>query len=138
MKRTKLREFWEKIPDAARRLGLGAAAGLINGLLGAGGGILVVRTLPALLTDGESRDGRDVFATALAVMLPVSAVSAVVYFLRGSIAPGNFDFVRAAIFAVTGTVGGSVGALLLSRADVRLVRLIFAAITVWSGISMLR
>ena len=66
---------------------VGLGAGFINGLLGAAGGILLVTALPylptpSLLSVGANpygqagADRRDLFASALAVMLPVSAVSA--------------------------------------------------------------
>ncbi|UKI12531.1 MAG: hypothetical protein L6V84_07565 [Oscillospiraceae bacterium] len=69
-------------------------AGFINGLLGAAGGILLVTALPylptpSLLSVGANpygqagADRRDLFASALAVMLPVSAVSALRYRLAG-------------------------------------------------------
>ena len=62
--------------------GLGAVCvGLVNGLLGAGGGALVV----VLLSRSLKLEQHRAQATAVAVMLPVSAVSAVVYGARGSV-----------------------------------------------------
>ena len=121
-----------------RWLGLaafGLLAGAVNGLLGAGGGIIIVRGAARLLPE-EARDPRDVFASALAVMLPVSAVSCVFYAARGNLAAGT-DPLRLALFALTGAVGGAIGACLLDRADVRLLKLLFAGLTVWSGVRML-
>lgn len=113
----------------------GLLAGAVNGLLGAGGGILLVRRAPKLLPEA-SRGPRDVFATALFVMLPVSAVSALTYALRGSLSFSALGGVRWAVLAGSGIAGGAAGALLLDRADVRVLRLIFAAVTVWSGLRM--
>ena len=112
-------------------LTLGFSAGLLNGLLGAGGGIILVRGAERVLPR-EYRDGRDVFANALAVMLPLSAVSAVSYVLRGSV--HGLEFSR---FILPAVIGGAGGGLLLSVIDTRLLRLIFSALVVWSGITMI-
>lgn len=111
---------------------LGAAAGFINGLLGAGGGILLVRGAKHLFPDSASQP-RDVFASALAVMLPISAVSVALYSTRGGAIP--LEMPR---FALPAVLGGTGGAMLLSVIEPRLLKLIFAALTVWSGIMMLR
>ena len=110
---------------------IGFFAGLINGLLGAGGGILLVRGADRILPR-EYRDGRDVFANALCVMLPLSAVSAVAYVLRGSV--HGLDF---APFILPALIGGIGGGLLLAVIDTRLLRLVFSALVVWSGITMI-
>jgi uncharacterized membrane protein YfcA len=110
----------------------GAAAGFINGLLGAGGGILLVRGAKYLFPDSVSQP-RDVFASALAVMLPISAASVVLYSTQGGAIP--LEMPR---FALPAVLGGTGGAMLLSVIEPRLLKLIFAALTVWSGIMMLR
>ena len=117
--------------DAAALI-LGAAAGFINGLLGAGGGILLVRASKYLFPDSSSQP-RDVFASALAVMLPISAASVAFYSLRGNAIP--LELPR---FALPAVLGGTGGAMLLSVIEPRLLKLIFSALTVWSGIMMLR
>ena len=115
----------------AAAIWLGFLSGLINGLLGAGGGILLVRGADRILPR-EYRDGRDVFANALCVMLPLSAVSAMAYVLRGSV--HGLDF---APFILPALIGGAGGGLLLAVIDTRLLRLIFSALVVWSGITMI-
>ena len=115
----------------AAAIWLGFWSGLIKGLLGAGGGILLVRGAVRVLPR-EYRDGRDVFANALCVMLPLSAVSAIAYVLRGSV--HGLDF---APFMLPALIGGVGGGLLLAVIDTRLLRLIFSALVVWSGITMI-
>ena len=56
-------------------LGLGMLAGFLNGLLGAAGGIAVVVGLRALFRK-KPINGHSFYATALAVMLPLSVLSA--------------------------------------------------------------
>ena len=111
---------------------LGAAAGFINGLLGAGGGILLVRGAKYIFPDSALQP-RDVFASALAVMLPISAASVVLYSTQGGAIP-----LQLTRFALPAVLGGTGGAMLLSVIEPRLLKLIFAALTVWSGIMMLR
>lgn len=126
-----------KIRKKSREFSLflwGVLAGAVNGLLGAGGGILIVRCASRLLP-AEYAGQRDVLATALTVMLPVSAVSCMVYALRGALPVGEPGMLLR--FGLSGVAGGILGALLLGRIDERVLRLIFAGITVWSGISML-
>ena len=62
------------------RAGLtGAAAGAVNGLFGAGGGMLLLPLLHRL-TDLREHEA---FACSVCTMLPLSVVSLVVYWLRG-------------------------------------------------------
>jgi uncharacterized membrane protein YfcA len=107
------------------------AAGIVNGLLGTGGGIILVRGADKILPR-ECQDSRDVFANALCVMLPLSAVSALAYVLRGSVHGLEF-----APFILPAIIGGVGGGLLLAVIDTRLLRLIFSALVVWSGITMI-
>lgn len=110
---------------------LGLAAGFVNGLLGTGGGVILVRNEKKILP-GDKSDPREIFATALAVMLPVSAVSAAAYALRGDLTGTGLSF-----YILPAVIGGTTGAFLLSRIDTRWLKLIFSALTLWSGISVL-
>lgn len=106
-------------------------AGLINGLLGAGGGIVAVwalsRTLSPCLTDR-----RDAFANALIIMLPISAISATIYSMRGAIDNRELD-----ILILPALFGGLIGALALDKINATWLRMIFAVIIVYSGFTML-
>ena len=115
----------------------GLASGFLNGLLGAGGGILAVLVLSAVLSaksndPSASADKRDVFANALASMLPTAAVSAARYAARGAIRIEN-----ALTYVLPAIAGGLAGALLLDRLPVTAVRRIFIVIAIFSGIVML-
>jgi uncharacterized membrane protein YfcA len=109
----------------------GFVAGLVNGLLGAGGGIIVVFALSRLL-GRQLDDGRDAFSNALAVMLPLSVVSAVGYALRGVVPEEKLG-----VLVIPAVLGGLLGGILLYSIEARWVRVLFSAIVVWSGISML-
>ncbi len=108
----------------------GTAAGFINGLLGAGGGVVLIFVLSAVL--GQQADGRDIYANALAITLPVTLFSLRQYAAAGSLLTDGFW--RLAIPAV---LGGALGGYLLDRIDTAWTKRIFAAVIIVSGISML-
>ena len=114
----------------------GLGAGLLNGLLGAAGGILLVAVLPLLpglcAEDAVPESRRDVLATSMAVMLPVSAVSLVLYFLRGLRPPTEL---LAGIW-LPSLIGGVIGAWMLDRLPVRTVKILFALLVLVSGVRM--
>jgi uncharacterized membrane protein YfcA len=82
---------------------------------------------------GEDLDRRDILATALSVMLPVSAVSGIFYWV-GGIRPSPVLLLSLILPAAA---GGLLGAKLLARIPARLLKRIFAAVVVIAGIRML-
>lgn len=121
----------------------GLGAGLLNGLLGAAGGILLVAVLPRItppavlyppsLPLGTYHERRDILATALAVMLPISAVSGLFYWL-GGIRPSPVLLISLTLPAL---LGGLLGAKLLGRIPNHMLKRIFAAVVVVAGVRML-
>lgn len=121
----------------------GLGAGLLNGLLGAAGGILLVAVLPRITPParlyppgcplGKFHERRDILATALAVMLPVSAVSAVFYWV-GGIRPQPILLLSLSLPAA---LGGLLGAMLLGRVPDRILKKLFAGLVVVAGARML-
>ena len=109
----------------------GTSAGLANGLLGAGGGIIVTYALARLLRE-QNASARDVFANVVAAMLPMTTVSAVVYALNG-----NLDLKDASPFLLPAVIGGVIGALLLGRINTHWLKKIFAALVLFSGVRMI-
>lgn len=110
---------------------VGLCAGVVNGLLGAGGGIIIVFALSRLLPD-VGRDTGEAFSTALCVMLPISALSCFIYSARGHVSLDGFG-----IFIIPAVVGGAVGGLLLQRLRVSLLKKLFATLTVISGMILI-
>ena len=106
-------------------------AGLINGLLGAGGGIVAVWGLSRALSE-QMTDRRDAFANALLIMLPLSVISLVAYSLRGLPAGDHTS-----LLLLPAIVGGFGGALILDRINVKFLKILFAVIVVYSGFTML-
>ena len=83
-----------------RALAAGAAAGLTNGLFGGGGGSVLV----PLLTRLCGLDQRRAFATSVAVILPLCALSAALYLWRGGL-----DLGAALPYLLGGALGGWAG-----------------------------
>ena len=121
----------------------GMGAGLLNGLLGAAGGILLVAALPRLTPPaalyppavklGQYHERRDVLATAMTVMLPVSGVSGVFYWLNGIRTSPTLLL----LLILPAAMGGLLGAKLLGRLPDRVLKKIFAALVVFAGARML-
>ena len=109
----------------------GLLAGICNGLLGAGGGIIIVYALNMAFRD-TIKDSRDVFANALCVMLPLSAVSALGYALMGKISTEGLS-----VFVLPSIVGGVCGALLLGRIKAEVLKKLFAALVIYSGLMLM-
>ena len=110
--------------DSLKFMIAGAGAGAINGLFGAGGGMILV---PLLIGWCHLKD-QEAFATSLAVIFPITAVSVSIYFLRDSMA-----FSDALPYLLGGTAGGVLGGLLLKRMPLRLLHGIFGIFILWGG-----
>lgn len=109
------------------------AAGVINGLLGAGGGVIMLYLVRAILNkkkDMESAE-KDSLASVIAIILPVSVISSLSYAARGS-----FDLNEMKILLIPALFGGVIGAYLTDRLSAKLIRWIFALLLIVSGIRM--
>lgn len=107
----------------------GVLSGVANGLLGAGGGILVVFGLRGLEGDLEARD---LFASALCVMLPVSVISCIQYALAGNLNTEGFG-----IYAIPAVAGGLLGGMLLGRIGGAALKKLFGVLVIYSGILLM-
>ena len=105
----------------------GIAAGVVNGFIGTGGGIILVLVLSKLM-----KNAKDVFATVIAAVLPMSAVSAVSYAVGG-----NVPFGDTAVYIIPAIIGGGIGAVLLDKIGVKWLKILFSLLVIYSGIRML-
>ena len=110
-------------------IGMGLLSGFVNGLLGAGGGILAVFALSSRKGEGERRD---LYANALSVMLPISALSCVRYAMAGNLQWEGFG-----IYALPAVAGGIVGGILLGRLKASVLGKLFGALVIYSGIVLI-
>ena len=106
----------------------GAAAGLANGLFGGGGGMVFI----PLMSRVPALEGRRLFATCVAVIFPVCAVSAAVYFLRGGISLSD-----AFPYLLGGLAGGFLGGRLYGRVSTVWLRRLFALFLFYAGVKYL-
>ena len=115
----------------AALLACGLAAGIINGLLGTGGGIILVFAI-SYFCKGTLPDRRDVCANALVVTLALTLLSTLLYIRGGNAPPADLSR-----FVLPAAAGGLAGGLMLGNITPRLLGKLFAVLLIVSGIFML-
>jgi len=107
---------------------IGLAVGFTNGIFGAGGGSILVPALEKFI----KFETHKAHATALAVILPLSVVSALVYTWGVDV-----DW-RAALFvSAGGVVGGVLGAKVLKKLSGAWLNMLFGAFLAVGAVRML-
>lgn len=102
----------------------GGLAGLINGFFGGGGGMILV----PLLVSRCKLSQQQAFATSVAVIFPLCALSAAIYLFRGSV-----DISAALPYLAGGLTGGLLGGRIFRRVNARWLRRIFALLLLYGG-----
>lgn len=105
----------------------GFIAGILNGLLGAGGGMATVSMLSHFGVDQKKSH-----ATSVAILFPICILSSIIYIYSGKVAIQD-----ASPYLLWGVLGSIVGAFILSRINENLLRGLFGIIVVYSGLRML-
>ncbi len=106
----------------------GAAAGVVNGLFGAGGGMVL---LPLLSKTTDLQD-KEIFANCVAIILPLSLVSAAVYLLRGGSFAGE-----SIPYLIGGAIGGVIAGLLLKKLKAKWLHRTLGLFIIWGGFRLL-
>ena len=106
----------------------GAAAGLVNGFFGGGGGMILV----PLLAGKCGLDQRKAFATSVAVIAPLCALSAAIYLFRG-----DLDLALALPYLVGGLVGGLIGGRVFKKLSMKWLRKAFALLILYGAVRSL-
>ena len=104
----------------------GVCVGLLNGLLGAGGGMIAV---PLLKHSGL--DQTSAHANSIAVILPLTVISAALYLYKGYV-----TLPQALPFLPLGILGSLFGAWLLPKIPNKALQRIFGIFMLWAGIRM--
>lgn len=117
-----------KIQDNVKYAVSGALAGLANGFFGAGGGMFLV----PLFCRWVKMEDKKAFATSLAVILPLSVISGIVYLIKGEV-----DIMRALPYLLGGLVGGVVSGLVFKKMSARFLRRALALFIIYGGVRAL-
>lgn len=106
----------------------GGAAGMVNGFFGGGGGMVLV----PMLTGKCGLDQRKAFATSVAVIAPLCALSSAIYWFRGGL-----DLNTAFPYLVGGLVGGLIGGKVYQKLSMVWLRRVFALLILYGGVKAL-
>lgn len=113
----------KKIKSKSFRSVLGTFVGLVNGFFGAGGGLLCI---PLLM--GVGMDRKNAHANAIAVIWPITLVSATIYLLKGRI-----DIESSLIYLPGGIIGSIVGTYIMKKISPNIIRHLFGIFMLWAG-----
>ena len=106
---------------------LGLSIGIVNGVFGAGGGMLAV---PLLKKSGL--DQKSAHANAVAVILPITVISAVLYITKGYVnISDSFPFIP------TGLLGSIIATFILQKFSNKILQKIFAVFMIYAGVRLL-
>lgn len=106
---------------------LGVAVGLVNGIFGAGGGMLAV---PILKRNGLEQ--KVAHANAVAVILPITIISAALYLIKGNVTlSDSFAYIP------TGLAGSVIATFLLQKFSNTLLQKTFSIFMIYAGVRLL-
>ena len=112
----------------AKSIWIGIVTGFANGLFGSGGGTIIVPCFQKFL----GMETKKSHATAIAVILPLSILSAVIYLWKVDIL-----WKEALIVSAGGIAGGLVGAKLLNKLSGKWIHRIFGAFMIAAAVRMI-
>ena len=101
--------------------------GFLNGLFGAGGGMSAVPVLKA-----TGIDTNKAHANSVAVIVPLSAFSAVLYLLNKTVTVQD-----ALPYIPSGLIGSWLGAVLLRKIPAKWLKRVFGIFIIWAGVRLL-
>lgn len=105
----------------------GVVTGIINVLLGAGGGILAV-----FLLKKSGMPQKEAQANAIAVIFPLTIISLIIYLIGGYV-----NFYDNIYLLPTGVLGALIGTFILKKISPRSAKIIFGLFMVWAGVRLL-
>lgn len=106
----------------------GVTVGFANGFFGGGGGMIVV----PVLTHFYKFEQKKAHATSIAIILPLTILSAVIYYFNNEVNLKELGSVSVGVL-----IGGIVGALLLKKINNKFLEYFFEAIMFGVGIRAL-
>lgn len=106
----------------------GGAAGIANGLFGAGGGMLLV----PLLTRWAKLEDKKAFATSISIIAPMCLISIVIYAIQGSLCFG-----ASIPYLIGGFLGGLAGGSLFGKVSGGFLHKVLGLFILYGGIRSL-
>ena len=123
IKNTKIIIMKSKLKDVFS----GVLIGMINSLLGSGGGLI---TVPYLNSKGlEQRSSQ---ASSTAVILPLCVLSSFLYSTNHKI-----EFKTLLVYLIPGVIGAVIGGLSLKKIPANFLKIIFSAFMIYAAIRMI-
>lgn len=116
-----------KIKNYLKPTFMGIAIGIVNGVFGAGGGMIAV---PLLKQNGL--DQKSAHANAVAVILPITTISAILYLIKGSV-----GFADSLMYIPTGLLGSLIATFALQKFSNKLLQKIFSIFMIYAGVRLL-
>ncbi len=111
--------------DRTKFLLTGALAGITNGLFGAGGGLVLV----PLLISWCKLEEKKAFATSVAIILPLSVASYIMFCLQGGQVWGD-----ALPFLIGGIIGGFLSAKFFKQISAVWLHRLFGLLILYGGV----
>lgn len=101
--------------------------GFVNGLFGAGGGMILV----PLLTRFCKQNDKEAFSTSVCIILPICIVSLTVYALQG-------DLMLQGVlpYLLGGAAGGVIGGITFKKVSASILHKILGAFILWGGLRL--
>ncbi len=104
----------------------GIMIGVVNVVLGAGGGML---TVPLYKKIGMNQ--KDAQINAVATILPITIISAFIYLLNG-----NVKFSDTYIYIVPGLLGSVLGTFVIRKTSNKILTIFFGIFMIWAGLRL--
>lgn len=105
----------------------GFLIGIINIILGAGGGMLTVPLYKKL-----NMNQKQAQINAVATILPITIVSAVIYLINGDVKLSD-----AYIYLIPGLFGSVLGTFFIKKISNNALNIIFSLFMIWAGLRLL-
>ena len=113
--------------DRIKNFLYGTLIGVVNIMLGAGGGML---TVPFYKKTGLSQ--KEAQINAVATMLPISIISAYIYIQNGDVKISD-----AYVYLIPGLIGSIAGTFFIKRISNKTLTILFAGFMIWAGTRLL-
>jgi uncharacterized membrane protein YfcA len=102
----------------------GLIIGVINVLLGAGGGMLTVPLYKKM--EMEQKEAQ---INAVATILPITIISAIIYLMNG-----NVKISDSYIYLIPGLIGSILGTFVIRKTSNKLLTIFFSLFMIWAGL----